>query len=48
MPLKRKAKVARGANLQAARETLSIKRQRSTPALADSDSDERASDNEIV
>ena len=50
VPLKRKAGVARASNLQAAREKLSIKRQRSTPALGDSDSDEleRASDNEIV
>jgi hypothetical protein len=49
MPLKRKAKTARVANLQVARETLSTKWRKSTPADSDSDlSDERSSDNEIV
>ena len=48
--MKRKAGVARVANLLVARETLSTKRRKSTPADSDSDlSDERSdSDNEIV
>jgi hypothetical protein len=50
MPRKRKASKARIENLQAARETFSGKRRRSTPAESNlSDGDEgRMSDDEIV
>ena len=47
MPKKLKARAARVANLQVARETLSTKRQKSTPAdsdLSDSESDAGESD----
>ena len=48
MPMKRKAGVARVANLLVARENLSTKRRKSTQADSDSDLPDERSDNEIV
>lgn len=49
MPKKRKATAAWATNLQAARESLSTKRQKSTPTKSDSDQDlEAVGQNDMV